>query len=387
MSDHVPKPFPFPTVPFVPAPKLPVPVMPTPGWTPTPFPPLPPPPTPFPTPAPAPSLTKGKLIDADAFIAESATNVPCWTWEGLIPASGIVMIAGVPFAGKTVLAVLLAMCSTVGRKLLGRDVMQGSVLYAKLEHHDRDFAQVLRLAKRAAGDPSLKETFFITKSLNLDDQDSMEAFKRSAEEVKAEVVIIDSLRRASRMDENSSQEASEIMARLQDLTNDGQRLVVVLHHLAKNSGTPRGSGDLLAGVDSFLAVTRFGEVVNIHATHHGGGETEIRLKLNFDNDTLTVTEVGSGAAGPKDVNDGKLRAIILDVCAKADQTRSGLRKAVRDIATKTMPGFELSNEAIDALVDKMSDEGLLKNFGTKHSHKWRTVPVATPAVPPVPAGG
>ncbi len=189
-----------------------------------------------------------KCVDGDTFIEQAARSQPEWTWHQLMPLTGIVMLAGDPFVGKTVLAVLLGVHSTIGAKLAGREVATGNVLYAKLEHLDADFADQLRQAKRGAGDPSLATSFFITKSLDLDDTDSLAAFKSLADEVKADVIIIDSLRRASRMDENSSQDAAEVMRRLQELTGDGTRLVVVLHHLAKNSGSPRGSGDFLAGV-------------------------------------------------------------------------------------------------------------------------------------------
>lgn len=278
-------------------------------------------------------LALPKYVDGDTFIEQAARNQPEWTWHQLMPLTGIVMLAGDPFVGKTVLAVLLGVHSTIGAKLAGREVATGNVLYAKLEHHDSDFADVLRQAKRGVGDPSLASSFFITKSLDLDDTASLAAFKRLAGEVKAEVIVIDSLRRASRMDENSSQDAAEVMRRLQELTGEGNRLVVVLHHLAKNSGSPRGSGDFLAGVDTFVAATKTSGGVSLRAVHHGGGEVEVRLKLSFSEGILTAVDLGGTGGAQVGPDMGKVVELMIQLCSLMDRTRSGLRKALREEAS------------------------------------------------------
>jgi len=324
-----------------------------------------------------PSATgRPMLVDIESFIRDATRTETAWLWDGVIPDTGIVMLAGAPFSGKTVTTVLLSVAACGGRELAGRQVLDSNILYVKLEHLDSDFANLFQMAKLGAG-LGVLDNLHVLRSATLDDDESLAHIKSCAEQVDAHVVVVDSLRRASQFDENSSQESAEIMRRLQGLTNNGTRLVIAIHHLAKGGvATPRGSGDLLAAVDGFVAVTKSGDVVTLNAMHHAGGDRVVRIRLDFAGGKLTATAVDATSGQQMSTDRARVEAVIPQLCSQQDRTRTGLRKAVR----QALPGIQIGNEAIDTTADDLARRGTIQNLGTPKKHRWRTI------VPSVPAG-
>lgn len=339
-------------------------------------------------PAPAPVASTSPFVDIETFMANCPDDAGTWRWDGLLPQNGIAMVAGAPFSGKSVLMAAFAASTSLGLPLAGRSVEAGRVLYAKLEHRDADFKAIFLKAKKAVGGASLGGNLLITTKLNLDDLDAVAAFDLEASRCGIDVIIIDSLRRTSRMDENKSEETAEVMARAQRLTGEGKRLVVVLHHVTKSTMSPRGSTDLLASVDSFLLLTRKDNCVTINATHHGGVEAVVTMEMSFDDETLSITEVEKPAPGSQQSSGDTVKAVILHVCGMKEMTKSGLRDAVRRMV-QAQHKFSVGNETIDKYVEELAQAGRLKNLGGKSKSGWVTVPVSapSPAGQPVPGGG
>lgn len=74
---------------------------------------------------------QGHVLTSEQFLALDE-NLP-YTWEGLIPVGGTVLLGASPKVGKTVLANKLALAIARGEPLLGREVAQGPVLYLSLD--------------------------------------------------------------------------------------------------------------------------------------------------------------------------------------------------------------------------------------------------------------
>src|ERR1019366_7262297 len=73
---------------------------------------------------------------------------------------------------------------------------------------------------------------------------------------KGPVLIIDSMIRFHRADENSATEMAPVMAFLRELATVGAS-VVVLHHKSKSeTSSYRGSTDIVAGADAAFALSR-----------------------------------------------------------------------------------------------------------------------------------
>lgn len=115
------------------------------------------------------------------------------------------------------------------------------------------------------------------RRLDLDDDRQVEALCRKADEIGAALVAIDALRRASAVDENSSNEVALIGRIAQRLTANGKRAVVLVHHDGKR-GDPRGSTDLRALADSVVHLEPRGGKdggLNLKAFHHDAAETSM----------------------------------------------------------------------------------------------------------------
>jgi hypothetical protein len=300
------------------------------------------------------------------FRALTAKERDGWRWDGLLPASGTMLLVGQPHAGKTTLVAALAAAMSGSRELAGRRVKTGRMLLVSLEHQGRDLVKALAAAARGAG---VKEddlqVEIVRAPLDLDNDDEVAALGRSAKAAKAQVIVIDPLRRSTRIDENRAEDVSAYCKSLQRLTRNGRRLVIVIHHLTKNGDLPRGSMDFIASTDSWMRVTRTKkDVVTIEATHHGSAPISMRLVVSRDDDKLIVDEEPDGTAMvPDKLKDCVLRAIE----NKANMGRRMLRIAVRSM-------FKASHDLIDRAADELAAEKRIENVGVGNKHRWVLLP-------------
>ena len=317
-----------------------------------------------------------RLVGGEAFIKEAPTTGPQWFWEGIIPDTGITLLCGDPFTYKTVTMLLLAARARTGGQLAGREVRECKVLYLKLEHTDRTYADVLSKAKSGLKVPDVNNVYFL-RELDLEDEDSLAYACACADDVGAQVIILDSLRRSHRGDENGSQDAAAHIRLLQVLSDNGKRAVIVIHHTAKGSDSPRGSGDYKAGADATVTVSKSGNIVTLRSENHAAGEDVLRMQVEFSDDSIAVSVVGSESSGGP-TTDAQLAEAIIQVCTVPGNLGLG---DLRDEVQKIVPA---SNERIDSMVKKLAENGSIVNQGTKHKNKWIAVLPQGLASPPPP---
>jgi archaellum biogenesis ATPase FlaH len=173
-----------------------------------------------------------------------------WIVNGLIPARGVTIIAGEAGAGKTWLALLLAQAITFGNDFLGRSTLNTQVLYLDREN---PLSLVRDRLKVLFGGASK----FRPWGLWCQDEPPLIGDSRLLEFAKAEpLIIIDSMIRFHRADENSATQMAPIMAFLRELATAGAS-IVVLHHKAKSeTSSYRGSSDIIAGADAAFALSK-----------------------------------------------------------------------------------------------------------------------------------
>ena len=305
-----------------------------------------------------------RLVGGEAFIAE-AHSAPEWLWHGIIPANGITLFSGDPCSYKTIIMLLLSVAARSGTALAGRAVKASKVIYVKLEHLDGTYADVLRKAKVAMGVNEVNN-LHILREFSLDDDELLDYACECADQIGAEAIIIDSLRRAHRGDENGSQDAAEHVRRLQRLSGDGKRAVVAIHHLAKGTNTHRGSGDYRAGVDASVTVTKVGNQVTLKTENHASADGEVTIAIEFSTDMVTATLSESPTMGG-DTTDAQVEAAMIKVCTSPGNLGSAkLRTAVQDIVP-------VSNERVDDIRKKLEKMGIIRNDGTAKKHMWNVV--------------
>lgn len=203
--------------------------------------------------------------------------------EGAIPERAITLIAGAPGEKKSWIA--YAACLSVARGLgwLGFDAPEegpGPVLVANFDNPTAELGRrFLRLGLR----PEDPITFHTRDDVRTSDAmlrlpDRAQLLQTIVARLRPRLVVIDSLRQAHTVDENSSKEMAEVMAVLKSLTVHGAAVVVV-HHTKKpgpkDDGlgallSMRGSGEIAGSTDAAIVV--IDDVA--HWVKHRGWEIE-----------------------------------------------------------------------------------------------------------------
>ncbi|HWK34151.1 MAG TPA: AAA family ATPase [Hyphomicrobium sp.] len=178
---------------------------------------------------------------------------------GLIAAGELVALVGRPGVGKTALLARLAVDIAEGRPFLGRVVSQGAVCYVAAEKGEELKRRLLAIRRKASA-PIYLTTSRPNLAAPIDVDGLCEEIEKVCEfERKCPaLVILDTLARVMPgLNEDRASDASRIV---EAMTLIAERVptaaVLIAHHVAKASGTIRGSSALLGGLDLVLRVER-----------------------------------------------------------------------------------------------------------------------------------
>ncbi len=156
--------------------------------------------------------------------------------EGLLPVGCLLILAGKPKLGKSLLALLFAISVSLGIQLWDKRVNQGGVLFISTEDG------VIRLKKRIwkmLGNPNKHNPnchFFVGNCI-LTDKKVMEALKAKVVELKPKLIILDPLINLFKGKElNSGEDMNAVLRPLQELAKETGACVLVIHHARKSSG-------------------------------------------------------------------------------------------------------------------------------------------------------
>jgi hypothetical protein len=233
--------------------------------------------------------------------------VPCLV-EGLWPRAALGFVSAPPKAGKTWLGLALALSVVTGRPLFGRFAVPepGPVLYVALEGHSAALrARVGALARGLDVDPNGDgldglHWSYKPRSLNLASAADAVALADRADELAADLVVIDVLRRAAAIDENKAAEFLTFCAYLAPLAAAG-RSVALLHHFGKLSeiNRDRTPAERMAGTGAMFGALDVGLFIT------GSEDHARRLRLHVESRDLAppdpfgleLTGIGSGENG------------------------------------------------------------------------------------------
>ena len=188
-----------------------------------------------------------------------ALPLPDWRVEDLMPRRGSGFIYGAPSAGKTFLALDLAMSIAAGTSWFGHWIDPTPVVYMPLE-------SVLGIARRVTawekwGDRTIPEKFSYAdgRPFSLANHDDVvDLASQVLQSVgPGAVLILDTFARASTgMDENSTKEMGVAMAGADRLSELAECFVLLIHHSGKDAVRGmRGSTTLLGGAELTIEVS------------------------------------------------------------------------------------------------------------------------------------
>jgi hypothetical protein len=219
-----------------------------------------------------------------------------WLIKGVLPETGVAFLAGATMAGKSFLAIDMALRIATGMKVFGRKCAKAGVVYIGAEdaagcrlrvsawrkYYRRDTWTAFHFLD---ADPNLLDQSQ-TDELLLDLQESAEAFE--AEGVKLGLVVIDTFSRClPGVEENSSSGMSQAFTALKRICSVTGALVLVIAHFGKDGEDRgiRGWSGLDANSDATITLVRNDEepdlrVLKLHKVKNGvaGNQMGFRLK-------------------------------------------------------------------------------------------------------------
>jgi hypothetical protein len=186
--------------------------------------------------------------------------------DKLCYSSAVSMITGGKHAGKSTVARWKAICVSKGFPYLGRDVIQGPVLYVASEDEEMVARSELIQLGWHQGDP-LK--FFGKSKIRDDNFDFLRHLTQSIKRYRAVLVIIDMLFDFVRIDDEMSYAGTRrAVGQIQDVASASEAHICVVHHAPKNANigdatiAALGSQGLAARVSPIILVRRFGPGVH-----------------------------------------------------------------------------------------------------------------------------
>ncbi|MDP2950092.1 MAG: AAA family ATPase, partial [Chloroflexota bacterium] len=194
------------------------------------------------------------------FLGQEEQEPPCII-EGLVPTGAVVLLAGKPKLGKSLLGLNAGLSVSVGARWLGEfSTSPGPVLICALE----DRPSLVRKRLRAmAGALGSGEVYVRCGGLHLDRPEAVEALSNEVTKLKPVLVVIDPLIELHHGDENDARAMADAISPLRDLARRHECAFLIVHHRRKSPGpvgdTVRGSSAIFGAVDGIIVVRELSE--------------------------------------------------------------------------------------------------------------------------------
>ena len=243
---------------------------------------------------------------------------PQYLVKGLIPRVGLTVIWGPPKSGKSFWIFDVAMHVALGREYRGRRIQQGAVVYCAFEGQSGISARVEAFRQSfpiPAGEPV---PFFlqpITLDLIADYAELITTIKRHLDTTRPARVVLDTLNRSLRGNENDSKDMSAYVRAADLIRSTFNCAVAVVHHCGVDGDRPRGHTSLTGAVEAQLSVKR------------GGGDTfhvEVECAKDGPQGDVVSSRLESVEVG-KDVDGETITSCVVVPVQDAAPQESGPR--------------------------------------------------------------
>ena len=268
---------------------------------------------------------------------KSATE--SWLVEQLWSHRAVGFVAGHPKAGKSFLALDLAVSVASGTPCLGHFAVQQpgpALVYLAEDTLPNVRERIAALCTHRGLDLDALELYVITApSLRLDNATDQARLAATLQQYKPALLVLDPLVRLHSCDENRADEISALLGFLRTLQREHQVAIAVVHHLGKKhrrelGQSLRGSGDLHAWSDSAAYLTRRNEQIVVTLEHRSAQAPPpltLTLALGADGNSPHLERVSQrGDPLPPPLPE-RIREILSG--SKTPVSRSGLRDQLR----------------------------------------------------------
>jgi hypothetical protein len=201
-----------------------------------------------------------------------------WLIDHLWTHQAVGVIGGSPKAGKTWLALEMAVAVASGTPCLGAFAVHGTgpvLLYAAEDATAalRSRLETLAAVHQVAFD-QLDVRVITADTLRLDRPDHQARLHATLRAHRPALLVLDPLVRVHAIDENVAGQVAALLAYLRTLQRTTGTAIALVHHVRKNLPPAtaagyglRGSSDLYAWLDSFLALRKHHDQLTLAAEH------------------------------------------------------------------------------------------------------------------------
>lgn len=234
---------------------------------------------------------------ADFLASRSAA--PSWLVEGLLPWTGLAILAGDPKSFKTFLAAQVALSvASEDIDFLGWPTAHGRVLFVEEEGSRNSHQERLGTISQGLGSGPSDLSVLLRRGVRIDT--NLAQLSSTCERDRIRFLVLDPLSYLHGRDENRADAMAPLMRDLSVMAHKLEMLVLVVHHVTKPQADRhfsraaqrlRGSTAVAAAADAILVVDRRGDELGLHADLRDGVAVEARLI--FDPATLLLSRSSS----------------------------------------------------------------------------------------------
>jgi len=213
-----------------------------------------------------------------------------WTIDGLIPRRALSALYGAPGAGKSFVALDMALSVATGRAWQGRAIEAGAALYIAGEGVSGMGARVRAWQaargywRRDGADPAFH---VLPLAVPLADADAIERLLATIDAIgeRFEMIVIDTVARtlaASGHDENDATEMGLFVAACDAIVAHTGAAALAIHHSGKDAARGlRGSTSFLGAVSASIRATKDGDNLSLAIEKQKDGEESADIELEL----------------------------------------------------------------------------------------------------------
>lgn len=183
---------------------------------------------------------------------------PTWLIDGIMPAGGLVGLYGPPGAGKSFVAIDIAMTVATGLDWMGHPVERGSVVYVSAEGGSGIGKRVLAWLIDRKADPKQANVAWLIESIPIHADSEMMALllNRIIDEARVQpaLVVVDTLARCFDGDENAQEDMGRFIAGVDTLRSELKTTVLVVHHTRLGGDRERGNTAFRGAADTMMKI-------------------------------------------------------------------------------------------------------------------------------------
>ncbi len=282
-----------------------------------------------------------RLAVVQVAAVESDGEGTSWLVDGLWEEEGVGILGGAPKSCKSWLALDLAFSVATGTPALGKYNVQrpGPVLVFAAED------QPARVRTRLEGFAALRGQnlertplhLIVENTLRLDDGRDQRRLAQTVGHYRPRLLVLDPFVRLHRIDENSAQEVSRVLAYLRELQREHHVAILVVHHSRKAGANGeqaglslRGSGDFHAWGESNLYLRRRRGALELAVEQRNAAAMEpIQLALRADGNSPPHLQVVCTASKCNDL--AALKRQVVEILGRQNEpkTQQWLRATLR----------------------------------------------------------